>query len=622
MTERRRAPGGADRRAPARRQPARRQAARREPARREPPSRGRRPATRRPSRRRPRTLRLAPTERRLQIAAGLVCLLTAVVLGRLILLQGLDGTAYASAAADDRSRQQEVGAPRGQILDRSGHPLAYSVTANRVFADPQLITDPEGTARTLAGMLGVAASSLVTAMEADNRYQILAEQLDPAVGSRVMDLELPGIGVEDEPMRQYPAGAVGGQVVGLAGTDGGGLAGIEQTFDEVLSGTPGSRTYEVGSNGEVIPAAEASEVTAVPGQTVTLTLEQDIQFRLQQALDAACADPNTSNAEATILDVLTGQVVAIASCLGFDPSNPEATESTGLGAISGVVESGSVAKAITLSAALEEGVVTPDDLRLTPDSITRGPVTVNDAHPHDPINYTVTGIVAKSSNVGTLGIAEELGDARLEEYLRAFGMGAQTGIELPGESAGILVPSEDWNIAQSMNIPIGQGFAMTVLQMASVMQTIGNGGVRIPPRIVESTTAPDGTVTERPAPESHRVISEATAEQMAYMLEAVVGEGGTALNAAIDGYRVAGKTGTAQRPNPACNCYAGGGYWTTFAGFAPADAPRYAMSVMIERPDSSVPAGPIFAGVLTFVLAHEAIPPTGAPRPEFTLSVP
>jgi cell division protein FtsI (penicillin-binding protein 3) len=280
-----------------------------------------------------------------------------------------------------------------------------------------------------------------------------------------------------------------------------------------------------------------------------------------------------------------------------------------------------VAKAVTLSAAIEEGIVTPDDVRLTPDSITVGNTTVRDAHPHNPINYTVTGILAKSSNVGTIGIARELGNERLEQYLRAFGVGEPTGIELPGESPGILVPNQEWSIAQSINVPIGQGFALTTLQMASIYQTIANGGVRIPPRIVASTTAADGTVTEFAQPEGVRVISEQTAATMAYMLEAVVGEGGTALNASIAGYRVAGKTGTAQRPNPACSCYAGGGFWTTFAGFAPADAPRYVMSVMLQRPDSGVPAGPVFKNVMTFVLAHEAVPPTGAGRPEFILIV-
>lgn len=552
-----------------------------------------------------------------------MALLTAVILGRLVLLQGLDGTAYAAAASADRLREDVLAATRGQILDADGNPLAYTVSARKIYADPSLIVDPVATSTTLAGMLGVPVGELVDKLQADNRYQVLAERLEPALAARVMDLGVAGIGVEVQPMRVYPAGSVGASVVGFTGADGSGLAGIEQAYDELLAGTPGTASYEVGRNGAVIPAGERTDRPAIPGGSVQLTIDQDVQFHLQQQLDAQCADGSTENAQGVILDVQTGRVLAMATCRTFDPNLAgEADPDTlGNGAISGILESGSVAKAITMSAAIQEGIVTPDDVRLTPDSITVGSTTVRDAHPHNPINYTVTGILAKSSNVGTIGIARELGNERLEQYLRAFGIGEQTGIELSGESPGILVPHQEWSVAQSINIPIGQGFAMTTLQMASIYQTIANGGVRIPPRIVASTTAPDGTVTETIQPDGVRVISTESAATMAYMLEAVVGEGGTALNAAIDGYRIAGKTGTAQRPNPACSCYAGGGFWTTFAGFAPADAPRYVMSVMLQRPDSGVPAGPIFKDVMTFVLAHEAVPPTGAARPEFILMV-
>jgi len=550
-----------------------------------------------------------------------MALLTAVILGRLVLLQGLDGTAYAAAASADRLREDVLAATRGQILDANGNPLAYTISARKIYADPSLVADPVRTATTLSAVLGVPVDDLVDKMQADNRYQVLAERLEPSMAARVMELRIEGIGVEVQPMRVYPAGPIGAQVVGFTGADGSGLAGIEQAYDELLTGTPGTASYEVGRNGAVIPAGQRSDQPAVPGGTVKLTIDQDVQFHLQQQLDAQCADGSTENAQGVILDVHTGRVLAMATCRSFDPNTAaEADPDTlGNGSISGILESGSVAKAVTMSAAIQEGIVTPGDIRPTADSITVGNTTVRDAHPHNPINYTVTGILAKSSNVGTIGIARELGNERLEQYLRAFGVGEPTGIELPGESAGILVPHEDWSIAQSINIPIGQGFALTTLQMASIYQTIANGGVRIPPRIVASTTAPDGTVTETVQPEGVRVISEESAATLAYMLEAVVGEGGTALNAAIDGYRVAGKTGTAQRPNPACSCYAGGGFWTTFAGFAPADAPRYVMSVMLQRPDSGVPAGPVFKNVMTFVLAHEAVPPTGAARPEFVL---
>lgn len=548
-------------------------------------------------------------------------MLTAVILGRLVLVQGLDGTAYAAAASADRLREDVLAATRGQILDVHGNALAYTISARKIYADPSLIEDPVEAATTLSGILGVPVNVLVDKMQANNRYQVLAERLDPTVAADVMDLGIAGIGVEAQPLRLYPAGPIGAQVVGFTGSDGSGLGGIEQAYNDFLTGTPGTASYEVGRNGAVIPAGERTDLPAVPGGSVRLTIDQDVQFELQQQLDAKCADGSTETAQGVILDVHTGRVLAMATCNSFDPNtaNDADPDTLGNGAISGILESGSVAKAMTMSAAIQEGIVTPTDVRLTPDAITVGSTTVHDSHSHAPLNYTVTGILAKSSNVGTIGIARELGNERLEQYLRAFGVGEQTGIELPGESPGLLVPNDQWSVAQSMNIPIGQGFAVTTLQMASIYQTIANGGVRIPPRIVDSTIAPDGTVTESPQPEGVRVISEESAATMAYMLEAVVGEGGTAANAAIEGYRVAGKTGTAQRANPACGCYAGGGYSATFAGFAPADAPRYVMSVMVQRPDTSVPAGPVFKAVMTFVLGHEAVPPTGAARPEFVL---
>jgi cell division protein FtsI (penicillin-binding protein 3) len=276
-----------------------------------------------------------------------------------------------------------------------------------------------------------------------------------------------------------------------------------------------------------------------------------------------------------------------------------------------------------MSAALEEGVAEPDTVLSVNGHIEAGDRTVYDAHDHEPIKWTVTGVLAKSSNVGTIMLAREVGDEKLEHYLRAFGLGARSGIELPGESPGILQPSAEWDPGRAANVPIGQGVSVTTLQMASIYQTIANGGVRVAPRVVDSLTAPDGTVTDSPDGETTRVISQDTADKMAYMLEAVVGPEGTAPLAQIEGFRVAGKTGTAQRANPACNCYDGGGYVTTFAGFAPADDPQYVVAVDLERPHSDAEGGqvaaPVFAEVMRQALVAGGVAPTGAARPEFQL---
>jgi len=410
------------------------------------------------------------------------------------------------------------------------------------------------------------------------------------------------------------------------GRDGAGLAGIEQTFDDELAGTPGQRRVEVGSGGHPIPSGIDESTPATDGDTVALTVDQDLQYVTEERLGRACADGATTRASAVVLDVKTAQVVAMGSCPGYDPGAYSTTDPDLLGnpLVSSVFEPGSVLKAVTLAAALEEGAATPDTVLRVDGSIAAGDRVVTDAHNHAPIDWTVTGILAKSSNVGTIMLAREVGDEKLERYLRAFGVGSTTGIELPGESAGILQDSDDWSGVRAANVAIGQGVSVTTLQMASVFQAIANGGVRIEPRIVESVTTPGGRVTPMPVPPGARVISETTADRMAYMLEAVVGPGGTAPLGQIEGFRVAGKTGTAQRPNPECNCYAGGGYITTFVGFAPADDPQYVVAVDLERPTSSAEGGqvaaPVFADIMRFALTADAVVPSGTPRPEFVLT--
>lgn len=554
--------------------------------------------------------------------------LLVMVIGKLAVLQGVDGAAYANAAEQDRLRTYPIEALRGAVLDRDGQPFAYTVAASRVVADPSVVTDPARAAEQLTTLLDVPAEDLTDRLSRDGRYVVLAAQVPPETTDAIDALELSGIFFEDDPVRLYPAGTVGGQVIGFVGREGTGLAGIEQTFQEELSGTPGQRRVEVGSGGNPIPSGIDESTPATDGNSVTLTLDQDLQYVTEQRLGEACVDGATTRASAVVLDVKTGQVVAMGSCPGYDPGNYGSTDPELLGnpLVSSVFEPGSVMKAVTLSAALEEGVATPDTVLSVDGRIQAGDRVVTDAHDHAPIDWTVTGILAKSSNVGTIMLARQVGDAKLEQYLRAFGIGSTTGIELPGESAGILEDSADWTASRAANVPIGQGVSVTTLQMASMYQAIANDGVRVEPRIVESVTGPDGRVEERPAPASTRVISESTADEMAYMLEAVVGPGGTAPLGQIEGFRVAGKTGTAQRPNPDCNCYEGGGYVTTFVGFAPADDPQYVVAVDLERPTSDAEGGqvaaPVFADIMRYAMTADGVVPSGTPRPDFVLEGP
>jgi cell division protein FtsI (penicillin-binding protein 3) len=569
----------------------------------------------------PGVLKTSP--RRLSVGFVLVVVPLLVITGKLWLLQGVDSGQYALAATQDRIRVQDIPPLRGSVVDRDGNPLAYTVEASRITADPTLVTDPARTALALTTLVDVPVSELTDLLSRDGRYVVLASQVPPETVDAIDELGLAGIFSEDDPVRLYPAGSVAGQVVGFTGREGRGLAGIEQSFDEELAGTPGERRVEVGSGGHPIPSGIDESTPAVDGRTVELTIDSDLQYVTEQRLQEACQDGATTRASAVVLDVHTGQVAAMGSCPGYDPGNYSRTDPELLGnpIVSSVFEPGSVLKAVTLAAAIEEGRATPETVLTVDGHIQAGDRVVRDAHDHEPIDWTVTGILAKSSNVGTIMLAREVGDEELEEYLRAFGLGTPTGIELPGESAGILQDSADWTESRSANVPIGQGVSMTTLQMASVYQVIANGGVRIEPRVVSAVGGEPAA-----APDSTRVLSEATADDVAGMLEAVVGPGGTAPLAQVEGFRVAGKTGTAQRANPECNCYAGGGYVTTFVGFAPADDPQYVVAVDLERPTSNAEGGqvaaPVFADIMRQALTADGIVPSGTPRPDFVLTGP
>jgi cell division protein FtsI (penicillin-binding protein 3) len=559
---------------------------------------------------------------------GLIVMITLLVLvvGRLAVLQGVDGAAYANAAEQDRLRTYPVAALRGQVLDRDGHPFAYTVDASRVVADPTVIESPSRAAHELSPLLHVPEADLTRKLSQDGRYVVLASQVAPQTVDAIEALKLAGVLFEDDPVRLYPAGTVGGQVVGFVGKEGAGLAGIEQTFDDELAGIPGERRVEVGSGGNPIPSGIDESTPAKDGSTVTLTIDEDLQYVTEKRLGEACSDGDTTQGSAVVLDVKTGQIMAMASCPGFDPADARKTDPKLLGnpAVSDVFEPGSVMKAVTLSAALQEGVAKPDSVLTVDGKIDAGDHVVRDSHDHGPIHYTVTGIMAKSSNVGTIMLAREVGNEKLEHYMRAFGIGSTTGVELPGESRGILESSADWTASRAGNVPIGQGVSVTTVQLASIYQTIANDGVRIPPRIVRSVTTPDGTAHPSAQAQATRVVSASTAADMRYMLEAVVGEGGTAPRGAVEGFRVAGKTGTAQRPNPECGCYRGGGYVTSFVGFAPADHPRYVVAVDLERPtgggDGGGVAAPVFADVMRYALTSAGVVPSGSPRPDFTLT--
>ena len=571
------------------------------------------------------------------VVFAIMTALMLVIGGRLLQLQGVDAAAYASSAESGRLKQKVVAAQRGAITDANGTPLAYSVETRTVYADPALIepADRADVAALVSKKLGVRYADVMAAVSAQGRYAIIARGVDPTAALSIQQAEingkpLRGIGTERTQKRIYPAGTTAGQVVGFTSTDNGGdvgitgKAGIEQSMDKVLAGKDGKLVYEASPDGAMIPAGIQEETAAVPGSAIQLTLDADLQYLVQNTVNNyQLSNPAAAAVSAVALDAHTGQVVAMYGTPGYDPGNPGASEGEDLGnpTVSTVLEPGSIHKVTTLGPALDKGVITPSSVFEVPGSMPVADVIVRDAWSHGLIDYTATGILAKSSNVGTLMINEKLDKDYYYESLKKFGEGQKTGIELPAESRGILAPRDDWSGSQVGNVPIGQGISLTPLQMASGYQAIANGGVRIPPRIVKSIIAPDGSESPGSQPAPVQVMGASAAADLRKMLEAVTGPGGTGKAAKIPGYRVGGKTGTGQRANPDCGCYAGGGYYHTFVGMAPIEDPQYVVAIAITDPTASVGggAGGLFSTVMGQILQSRAVPPSIDESPEYTL---
>ncbi len=584
------------------------------------PAPGRPPARRR-SPRRSRALRLGRLHGRLRYGFAAVCTLLLVISGRLVQLQGLNHNNYADAAAAQRVDTIALHALRGEIVDRFGTVLAYTSDAQDITVDPAQIpaAQRQQYAAKLAPLVGLAPAAVVQVLSTPGQYAVLATALAPAAAQQVSNLGLVGIYSQATTQRQYPGHTTAANIIGTVHSDGTGAAGIEYQFNSLLSGKDGSMTYTVDNLGNVNPSSRTVRDAARNGAQITLTIDQNLQFIAQQYLDEAVRASGAKDAELAVLSAHTGQVLALASSGTFDASNPNTINPNVPidPPVMSAFEPGSVQKAITFSAAIQERKITPTTVLNVPYSIVMGGVTVSDAWWHPVEKFTATGVLAESSNVGTLEIAQKLGPALWDSYEKKFGVGQATGIELPGESSGYLPPLSQWSASTFANLPFGQGQSMTILQLASIYQTIANDGVRVPPRIVKALTLADGSVIPTAQPAGIDVVSAQTARTVRTMLESVTLPGGTGVKAAIPGYRIAGKTGTAQQPDPAH----GGRYsswmnWDTFAGIAPADNPQFVVAIMVDNPAHGVEGGdvaaPLFHQIATFELQHARIAPTGS----------
>ena len=598
-------------------QPAARRASR--PAAR--PAQQRRPAQRRHPVRPPKRMRLGRLDGRLRWGLAAVCALLIVIGGRLIQLQGIDRGNYAGAAAAQRVDTIPLHAMRGSILDRFGTPLAYTSSAQDITADPKQVkaADRARYARVLAPMLRTSQASILAGLAMPGQYAVLATALSSIAAQRVVALHLPGIYTQATTQRQYPGGDTGGNIVGTVHSDGAGAAGIEQQFNSLLAGRDGTMTYSVDNLGNVNPSSRTTSKPARDGATVKLTIDQSLQYVTQQYLDKAVPDSGAKDAQVAVLDVHTGQVLALATSGSIDSANPDTIDPNAPSnpPVMSAFEPGSVQKGITFAAALEQKTITPTSVLRVPFSIYLGGVQVSDAWFHPTEKFTATGVLAESSNVGTLKIAQKLGPTAWMRYEQRFGVGTKTGIELPGESGGHLPPRDTWSDSTFANLPFGQGQSMTIVQMASIYQTIANNGLRIPPRIVQAVTKPDGSISTTRQPTPIRAIKASTASTVRTMLESVTQPGGTGVKAAIPGYRVAGKTGTAQQPDPARGgAYSASKNWDTFAGMVPADDPQFVVAIMVNNPAHGLEGGdvaaPLFHKIATYEVQHAHVPPTGS----------
>lgn len=535
------------------------------------------------------------------------------IAGRLVQLQVVNAEPLVAMGARQRVRALELPAQRGGIFDRQMTPLALSTEARAIFANPRMIDEPAQAADALAPLLGKEPGELLTTLNRDASFVYLARKVTPDVAARIDALDLPYIGMHRESQRAYPAETLAGQLLGFVGVDDQGLSGIESKFDDLLRGIPGRQVVERDPRGRAIPQGRQEIVRPVPGKGIVLTIDRDIQFYAEQALARGIAKTGARNGVAVVLDTRTGDVLAMANHPPLDPSDFSGAKDHARRnrAVTDAYEPGSVNKVITAAAAIEAGVTRPDEIITVPNGLRIANKTFRDFESHPTLKITYGAVLARSSNIGTIKIALRLGKQRLYKALQAFGLTEKTGIEFPGETPGVMLPLNEWSGTSIGTIPIGQGIAVSPLQIASVYGTLANDGVRLRPRLVRGIVEPDGTVQAIKRAPGRRVVSAFTAAQVRGMLLGVVQEG-TGKMAKIDGYLVGGKTGTARVPLQGRRGYSRD-IITTFAGMAPVDDPRLVVLVALDNPAvryAAVTAAPVFREIMRFSLAKLGVAPT------------
>jgi cell division protein FtsI (penicillin-binding protein 3) len=547
---------------------------------------------------------------------------------RLVQVQALQAGDYRARAVNEMEKVKTLQAPRGDITDINGVPFARSVAATSIVVDQTQITNPAKVAAFVAPILGMKVAEVQDSLTGTRKWNMVARNAKPATwlklsaaideyNSRFKAMSpdrIIGFFPERSYVREYPSGRLIASLIGFVNHDGVGATGLESSMNSTIKGVDGKYSYANGYKAE-IPGSQSEIVPAQAGTSVRLTVDRDIQWVASKAIADAVKSSRALSGTVIVMDPKTGQILAHATAPTFDPNDTTKVSLVAMRnpSVLDVYEPGSTGKVMTLAAAIEEKKITPETVLTIPYALKRSVKTFHDHEPHPTQRLTTAGVLAVSSNTGSIKIGEMLSNDKLYDYLTKFGIGSKTGSGLPGESRGILPKVADWSGTTAPTVAFGQGYSVTAMQATSVFATIANDGVRVSPTVIAGTSDSSGNYTPSATRESVRVISADTAAKMRLMMESVVSANGTAPSAAIPGYRVAGKTGTAQRIDDTCGCYRG--YTASFIGFAPADKPAYVISVTIQDPKGmhwgGYLGGPVFKKVMSFVLQSKGIAPTG-----------
>lgn len=552
-----------------------------------------------------------PSRGRFAAIGGILMLLMALVVGKLVYIQGVQHERFEALSVGQTRHTFKLAATRGSILDRNGRDLALSIDKTTIYADPSLVEDPLGVAQQLSPLLGMSVRELQKKLTQSGRFVYLARKVDDKIATQIKDMTLLGVATMKESARLRPAQDLATPILGSVGLDNEGLAGIEHQYEGELSGTPGSIELDADRKLRHIATGDKNVIPSVAGDDLVLTIDRGLQYEAERLLGQQITATRAKGGVAVVMNTQTGDILAMANLTASKVGGP-VVQSVRNNAVTDVYEPGSVNKLITMAGAIEDGAVKPSDKWIVPDKLKVGNHVFSDHDPHAPMLMDPTQIMRESSNIGSIMVAQRLGKDRLADYLTDFGFGAKTGIGFPGESKGIMRPASTWYSTDMGSIPIGQGVSVSALQMLAAYNAVANGGKYVAPRLVRATIDHDGVQHPAEVARTHRAVSVSTATSVTAMLEEVV-KSGTGTLAQIPGYRVAGKTGTARKPAPGGTGYIDGAYMSSFAGFAPADHPAISAIVMLDEPTpifGGLVAAPVFSDLARAVLRELRVPPS------------